>query len=328
MVTFIVEPTEELKPDVARFVAKANCAIKVRELAEAEGPFEPSAIAHLATSLPPKDNAFGPEARSRLRSAWQHELAARVHAFVGDPTVMRIGAHALPVTAYYALFNGFRAWAEVQGIKASQHTQLQRTFSTQFASSLPLPWGGRLHGDPASPTSCSFEPVGLLPAALPTVDPVAHTRHSPEEMLLATLRMARKWSLDTQRERWLANNKTKQGRPRKKLPAAERSRLVTKLWPTTLLDFVYGLRVRSNYQQIDEYVSGAKDWNYLDFHRGMAFIMHSGLLMAETHLAALVGFDELEREAASWAASLSAGGDWATLPVRKRVEAIASYGAW
>lgn len=328
MIKFILGPRDELTADVARFVAKANCAIQVRELAEAAGPFEPPAISRLAKSLPSRGKAFTSEARSRLRSAWQHELAARVHAFVGDPTVLRIGSHALPVTAYYALFNGFRAWAQVQGIHADRHTQLQRTFSTQFASSLPLPWGARLNGDPASAASCTLERVGLLPPPLPTVNPVAYTRHSTEEMLLATLRMARKWMLDTQRERWLANNKTKQGIPRKKLPAGARAKLVAKLWPTTLLDFVYGMRVRSNYQQIDEYVSEPKDWNYSDFHRGMAFIVHSGLLMAETHLAALVGLDDLEREATSWADSVSAGGEWATRPVLQRIEAIATYGAW
>ena len=49
--------------------------------------------------------------------------------------------------------------------------------------------------------------------------------------------------------------------------------------------------------------------------------------MAEIHLAALVGFEELEREAESSAASVATGGDWASRPVRKRVEAIARYGA-
>lgn len=327
MLKFIVEPDEELTSDVARFVAKANCAVKVRELAEASGPFEPAAIAQL-TALPRRSNVFGPQARARLRSAWQHELAARVHAFVGDPSVMRIGSHALPATAYYSLFNGFRAWTEAQGIAADQHTQLQRTFSTQLSPSLPLPWGARLSGDPVSPAMCSFEPTGVLPSSLPTVNPVAHTKHSPQEMLLATLRMARRWSLSNQRAKWLENNKTKKGHPRKQLPADERAKLVTKLWPTTLLDFVYGLRVRSNYREIDEYVSGAKDWNYTDFHRGMTFIVHSGLLMAEIHLAALVGFEELEREAESWAASVATGGDWASRPVRERVEAIARYGDW
>jgi hypothetical protein len=95
--------------------------------------------------------------------------------------------------------------------------------------------------------------------------------------------------------------------------------------PTTLLDFVYELRRRADYEHIDQYIAATSDAAIERFHAGVLFLADSGLLLVEAQLAAYT--DALRQTAADWAAStVGALGAWAAAPVRDRIKVIAACG--
>lgn len=328
---FVTPGDDPLSKEVAQFTAKANCAEHVRLLAGAEGQYEARAVSHIGAQVTIKQRRpMNDEVERLLRSAWQHELASRVHQFVDDVDVLRVGAYALPMSAYYALFNGIRAWCLLRGTPADQHANLQKTFSTQLSPHLPTPWGARLLGDPKSPADCTLEPQELLTSSLRAVDPLATTQNSSEEMLFAALRMARRWKVEAARVKWLESAR-KPGKPAERykvLPAHARPGLVGRVPPTTLLDFVYGLRVQVNYQQADEYIAAVDAWRVREFHRGVLFLVSSGLLNVEANIAALAGTAALGRLVSGWTDAFEGRGSWTVEPVARRFDAIESYGSW
>jgi hypothetical protein len=127
---------------------------------------------------------------------------------------------------------------------------------------------------------------------------------------------------DLQRDDWLRKNKTKSGAQRKRLPAAVRLKIVTDLRPTTLMDFLYELRRRSNYEGVDEYGSDAESTNVERFHRGLLHVADMGLLHYEVMLVQCVGLAAYEAEVLAWSRSAARVGSWATQAVERRLRAV------
>jgi hypothetical protein len=134
--------------------------------------------------------------------------------------------------------------------------------------------------------------------------------------------MTRRWKIALQRDDWLRKSRTKDGSQRRRLPAGERAKLVMSLRPTTLMDFLYELRRRSNYEGVDEYGSDAEDANVERFHRGMLHIADIGLLHYEIMLVQYVGLEAYEEEVLAWIRSAAKIGSWATEAVERRLEAV------
>lgn len=255
-----------------------------------------------------------------LRIAWQTELAARASDVYDDDMLRRVAAQTLPVQAYYAVFNAARAMTASAGTTCGTHQAVHRDFESQRARRSYRSWGVTLAGDPLSPTDCILMPTITTPKSFNPME----LSHRPEDYVCAALRMTRRWKIDSTREDWLRKNKTKDGKPRKRLPAAERARLVANLRPTTLMDFLYELRRRSNYEGVDEYGSDAEDTCVERFHRGLLHVADMGLLHYETMLVQHVGLQAYEDEVDTWSTSAAKIGSWATDAVERRLRAIQS----
>lgn len=324
----VLAPPSRLDPDTARLVAKANCAHGIQLLTEEHYPggWGPGLVAWIRDNVTSTPTQLSSEAAGLLRVAWQTELAARVSQFTGSVEVLRMGAHMLPVQAYYAVFNGLRALLAVAGNKSERHSQVQRTFSKNEARRMPMPWQATLTGDPEDVPSLRLAPSSFHPGTA-TTNPVYGSLPA-NEYLFSALRMARKWQFERARADVLRNAKTKAGKPRKNLNSALRQQALDRLWPTTLLDFLYGLRVRSNYMQADEYASDASDWNFQDFHSGILHLVDSALLAIESHIAVRVGTAAYEAEVRAWSTAVARAGAWAREPVESRCSAIQAYGGW
>lgn len=320
-----------LTGDIARLKAKANCVMGIRNLALTyhHGDVCAGIASEIARKNPTcASSDIRNNADTYLRTAWSTEASARLNLFIGQPETLRVGALTLPVAAYYCLFNAVRALLAQSGSAADNHSKIQRTFSKQYVSRLPLPWCCTLDGDPNDLSKCRFMPPTLL-STLSAVDPLASSRHSSEEMMFATLRMARRWTFESERRKWLANNRTKAGKPRRRLPKSARDRLLSeKMWPTTILDFVYGLRVRSNYMEASEFASGAPDYSFRDFHEGMLFLVDVGLMVVESLMAVEVGTASMKRHAVGWMRSMQPAGAWASEALGRRVAALDQHGCW
>lgn len=253
-----------------------------------------------------------------LRIAWQTELAGRVSNAYNDAMLLRVAAQTLPVQAYYAVFNAARAMTTVAGTRCDTHQAVHRDFQSQRARRAYRSWGVTLAGDPESLTQCVLDPPITVPYSFNPME----LSHDPEQYVCAALRMTRRWKFAMQRDEWLRKNRTKSGAQRRRLPATERAQLLDSLRPTTLMDFLYELRRRANYEGVDEYGSDAEIANVERFHRGLLHIADMGMLHYEAMLIQYVGIEAYENEVLSWNLSAARAGSWATEAVERRLDAI------
>ena len=312
---------DELTEETAKFVARANCVDAVRRYTE--GQYGGDVHRALATAVAARvrvgrRRVLLPGTQRLLRVAWQTEAAARFADASDDSLLQRVSAQTLPVQTYYAVFNAFRAMTAASGAPVDQHSALQEDFAKNRTAKMPLPWSVTLTGDPDDPASCRLTPAITVPEAF---NPVS-TKHEPEDYVWAALRMARRWKVEVARREWIKHHRRSNGQAYKALPKGKRAEIVTKLRPTTILDFIYELRRQANYETADEYASDANDAQVARFHTGMTFLTDTGLLLAEASIAAYCGFDALNRAAEEWQSSTKRLGEWAAAPLRRRLDAI------
>jgi hypothetical protein len=319
----IVEPVPALNEPKARFVVMSNVLGGIRDY-DCGGWLEPDAHEDVAMAVMQHRKKLSPprplnkDVGRLLRIAWQTELAARVSDVYDDDMLRRVAAQTLPVQAYYAVFNAARSMTTVAGTTCGTHQAVHRDFQSQRARYAYRSWGVTLAGEPESLADCVFDPQITMPYSFNLME----LSHEPEQYVCAALRMTRRWKVALQRDDWLRKNKTKSGSQRRRLPVAERARLVTSLRPTTLMDFLYELRRRSNYEGVDEYGSDAEDANVERFHRGLLHIADIGLLHYEVMLIQHVGLEAYEGEVLAWSRSAAKIGSWATEAVERRLDAV------
>lgn len=236
---------------------------------------------------------------------------------IDDPAFKRVVAMSLPVNAYYAMYNAWRALALARGSKSPTH----KSFHDDFAGSrrqLPLPWCIEFDGDPKDAESCRVEPSVVEPYAFNLLE----RSHEPVAYIAGALRTTRKWKLDQARERWLNENRIN-NRPRRRLPAEARATLLERLRPTTLVDFMYELRRKANYESVDEFRSEVTDTVVGRYHDGLVGLMDSGLAVIESLIMTYVGAGVLLKSVTDWAKGTSKIGAWPAKPALERIQLIA-----
>lgn len=321
---------QELTEDYARFVTRANVVWNIRRWAEktfGQERVAPAMVAHIRDHLKSRNRRpLAPQAERLLRVAWQTELAGRIPEGFGDsPDLRRVAALTLPVQTYYSMFNGLRALTHIRGSAIDSHTPLHRDFAESGVNALPAPWGVTLSGEPAVVGLCSVNPPGFV---APYAFNAMERHHEAEAYVFAALRMTRRWKFAAERQQWLKTTRKKDGSAYKRLPPGQPQKIVAKMRPTTLFDFVYELRCKAHYQSVDEYTEEYGQDIIDRFHYGMTFLADTGLLIAEAQIASYTGFDALIAAADRWAMKPRGLGAWATETLDRRMSAIEAYGSF
>jgi hypothetical protein len=312
----------ELTHSTAKFVSIANSVAGLRNYAVqcaghgSTSSYEASVI--LGSVQSTSRRPLPANAGRYLRIAWQTELAARVGDALDDHVLRRVAAQTLPVQAYYAVFNAARAFTLVAGAPASTHSSVHRDFAAQRMRRTAGPWAVSLRGDPDRVESCTLNPQIGLVSSFNTME----RAHAPEDYVTAALRMTRRWKVELERSDWLRTNKKKDGTPYTKLPRGKPAELAIGLRPTTVMDFLYELRRRTNYETTDEYGSDASNDDVARFHDGLLYLTHSGLLIYEAMLARYVGLDGLREVSNDWQQSVRRIGPWAAASLTERLDSI------
>ncbi len=317
------ETPAPLTAGTAKFIAIANVLNGIRRYARvAAGPGTATVnaeVAHIA-GFPPRGprRELTRDAASLLRIAWQTELTARVGDAFDDPTLRRAAAQVLPVQAYYAVFSAARALSLVGGSPTDTHRKVHDDFESQRVRRAAGPWRVALAGDPDDISSCRLTPAVCT---MTKFNPMELSRE-PAEYVAAALRMTRRWKIEAAREDWLKKNKRPNGAGYKVLPTRGREEILGRMRRTTMMDFLYELRRRTNYETVDEYGSDADDDAVQRFHRGLLYLADSGLLLHETQVAQYAGVRALSDAVTEWSASVQRMGPWAAEAVRGRLTAI------
>ena len=188
------------------------------------------------------------QARAFLLSGWVAELKLHIIC-LDDPARLRLANHGAPIDAYYATSRHASAFLLLrdQNVPMTHRGLLNAASGLVHGTNLmPAPWN--LHclstkpspvygGFPTPPGACSNLALGV-------------DRHDVTGMLLRTTR-----------DRGIADlvDKSKRERKLKKAPAGEAARCDSRLAPTTLFDFAWRMRHRSNYGDPALFYVGALD---------------------------------------------------------------------
>lgn len=191
-----------------------------------------------------------------------------------------------PVHAYYSISSAARAWLTAQGQPTNSHAATLKAVGSEVQSRrlYPSPWDVLCFGC-CHDGSHTFRnvPEGVLPA-----DP-AILLQTPDmttfwPRYLKMLETTRKNALEIRYDEW------KKATNRQRMSASEKHRIGESTSPTSVFDFMWRLRVRSNYEGVEPYlmanVSGA--WQR-EFYESIRLISHLSSLMFDCWIAQRLG---------------------------------------
>ncbi len=213
---------------------------------------------------------------SLLINAWLSEL----HLHLVDSTeagVVRIANHAAPVHAYYATTRAASAWLHVlNSAVPSTHAGCLDQIG-QLVSS-----GGALYPDPWILACTALRPAPAYAGFSTPPQPCSNLGTSTP----ATDRLA--MCLRTTRERQIAAlvAETRRQLRRTRAPNGEAARRDRSLRPTTIFDFLWRIRTRSNYGNPAMFYMGAlTDAQVLGYLRAMKVITATTMFLFEAMIA-------------------------------------------
>lgn len=226
---------------------------------------------------------------SSLRISWIKELQLDLPSAV-DPSILPELVQDSPHLAYYAVYHA--AWglfaASRQSMVAKNHAAALGCLGDMVAkrSIVPALWSVICTGGPTRREMV----VDHLPPGAPTLAAVSSlSAPGPStvwDSLALALRTTRTRQIDNRKDQWRRANK------KKRVPAAEAKKLASTLGPTTLFDFLWRLRTRSDYQDADAFLSGiSHGGEAAEFHEAIATLVAATLAVIETLTVVYVGPD-------------------------------------
>lgn len=196
------------------------------------------------------------EIRRHLRASWNNEAAMSSLLQSADGDAIRYANVWVPVQAYYAAFASCRATLTAFGTSSTSHLSVLRSMSALFKSQawLGSPWTANCSGCPSEGTQSytgvpSSAKLGVSNLTVPTDVDTAWG------LVALSLKRARARMLEEAFEQWRREKK------KSKMPKVEKVNIGANKHATTFFDYLYRMRIRSNYRDTDAFVQGA----WLDF---------------------------------------------------------------
>lgn len=227
------------------------------------------------------------ELQRLLAISWASEMQLRM-AGIGVTDFLRYSNAWAPVQAYYAVYMSLHAWLNVSGTTGivDDHTRSLRSAVAQVVERALLP-----HPFDVTCTGCPDLRERVIhgaPAGANIDDHfenlAAPTMSDFYPRLAKMLETTRANRLDRLRKEWLRQ----QGRMR--MPAHAKRSQAERLHSTSVFDYLWRLRIRSNYGDVSSILlSGTEDAGHRRFHAGLMTITSSLCLMLQALIVAKTG---------------------------------------
>jgi len=189
-----------------------------------------------------------------LRNSWATEMQLRSPA--ANPEMLGVANHWATVQLYYAIYLSLRALFVAAGRNIGPtHRAALRTIAADVKDRsrlFPLPWRVCCTGNTKAPGHrflCLPDHAQLR--ELSNLTAVGKDDFWSSYTML--LRTTRNRQIDTLADEWKQQNK------KKRLKAGGRAEIDGTLPPTTIFDFLYRLRIRSNYSDADSFLQTMED---------------------------------------------------------------------
>lgn len=219
--------------------------------------------AKLSASIKPAKSLDPTPIEPFLRIAWNTEFLLSIDH--GDPDIVRINNQWAPIQAYYATYSGLEAVAYAQdGHLPKSHSKTQRKCSDYFVNLGISPWDKAFQGSEGKSGS-AHKPVNF-PSSLVIPHNLQRSGVDPLGMIARCLKAEHSHRID---DKW--KSKKESGC----------FKYQYKPGPTTLLHFLYRLRIKSNYQEIDAFVTQAPQNEILEFAEALQALTSWSLALFE-----------------------------------------------
>jgi hypothetical protein len=201
-----------------------------------------------------------------LKIAWNTEYLLTVALEMTDPNALRISNQWVPIQAYYAVYAASEAASyALDGQKADGHAKALRKATEFFLRTGLTPWNLAFSGSVGRDNK-AHRPVNF-PQPLAYPNNLARSGVDPIQMLGTCLRAEH-------------SNRVKEG-----WASSGQRKFAFDPGHTSLLHFLYRLRVKSNYRDVEIFVNNAPDDAIKDFARAVGFVVFRTLLFEEVLLA-------------------------------------------
>lgn len=234
---------------------------------------------------------------THLRSAWSTELLMTSFRALDLGDVVRYANVWVPVQAYYAVFAALLAWQVASGSEATSHTAVLNAIGNDMRSRkwLPPAWVSVCLGCPQV-DDYVFESVPNVADRTISNFEAPSDAESSWSLVAKCLGTTREDIVDDAITEWKKQNKNKEGQPRKALYKHEKAEIAEKEAPTTIFDFLYRMRIRSNYRDTDAFALGAgSSANAEHFYDLITKVTSATLRFVETLVVGRIGSKEFGR---------------------------------
>lgn len=232
------------------------------------------------------------QVRRHLRSAWSTELAMAAFPSVCPGEAIRYANVWVPVQGYYAVFSALLAWLRASGSTASSHRRVLDSIGEEMNTRVWLcpPWSVVCSGCPQLKRHTFARLDTEANLTLSNLSP-PRDRASAWGLVAKCLQTTREDTVYQAFDAWKRDRKNyRGGKPRKALRVAEKTNIADKVAPTSVFDFFYRMRIRTNYKDTDAFALGP--WTEVqarEFYRDVLDLTGSTLRFVEILVSGRVG---------------------------------------
>lgn len=253
-------------------------------------------IAALLPESPQNDVFDLDKVRRFLFNSWNSE---RILCFPGEIEeqgfYLKFANHWSPVLAYYSIFLAFQGLFLSQGKRpVLQHDIFLSTLSSCIKKNtlaLQFPWNLLCTGSTYyNLESYNFNVVG---SDVKCFSPLSNYSRENEAVFMAKLLKTTRTKQEEYREEQYRKRKeflNKDGTPKMKFNKRTKLAINERIHPTSVFDFLYRLRLRSNYEDADIFFLGERDnTSITNYFRAILGITNHTLFSVETLIKRNIG---------------------------------------
>jgi hypothetical protein len=225
-----------------------------------------------------------------LRRAWATEtLISLPHRRDELRSIIAPTSLWLPVQTYYAVYAALEAFFLTKGHVIQHHGPAQDHFANNYLQQMPFPLNCSVKGQDAK---ADYHNFNVQPNRQFSNLRFPQDIDDAEHLLALSIRTTRRAILEERYANWRKDPKR-----RKRLTFADKESIGKREAPTTLLHFLYRLRLRSNYQDSELFVTGPSRIESEQFSRHCVAVADYVIAALEVRVMQCIGVAAFLEEA-------------------------------
>lgn len=201
-----------------------------------------------------------------------------------EPEILKVNNHWKPIQAYYAVYSIGEALAHcIDGHNPESHAGCLKKLNTFLVEYARIePWAFAYRGT----RRAGFQRINL-PSDVRVLNVLSRSAVRPVDMLASCLKAEHDNLIDEFKPRRLTKSEKAAGKKKRYKHDHDPGY-------TTVLDFLYRLRIKSSYKDVKIFIAEAPDDFIRGFSDNLSFMVNSTALLFESIIARRIGYNNLK----------------------------------